>query len=77
VFDAGWPQWNSALVEDATIEIAVQVQGKTRGRVHVSPEATQEDVVAAAMADDTITRFVTGEPKKIIYVKGRLLSIVL
>ncbi len=76
VFDAGWPQWDPALLEESTIEIAVQVQGKTRGRVHVAADATQEDVVAAAMADDSIARFVTGVPKKIIYVKGRLLNIV-
>jgi leucyl-tRNA synthetase len=77
VFDAGWPQWDPTLVQDTTIEIAVQVQGKTRGRVHVAADVTQDDVVAAAMADESIARFVTGEPKKIIYVKGRLLNVVL
>jgi leucyl-tRNA synthetase len=76
VFDAGWPQWDPALAEESTIEIAVQVQGKTRGRVKLSPDATQEDVMQAAMADATIAKFVTGEPKKIIYVKGRLLNIL-
>jgi len=76
VFDAGWPQWDPALAEESTIEIAVQVQGKTRGRVKLSPEATQEDVMQAAMADPTIAKFVTGKPKKIIYVKGRLLNIL-
>jgi leucyl-tRNA synthetase len=76
VFDAGWPQWDPTLIEETTIEIAVQVQGKTRGRVHVAADATQDDVVAAAMADDSIARFVTGAPQKIIYVKGRLLNIV-
>lgn len=76
VFDAGWPRWDPALLEESTIEIAVQVQGKTRGRVHVAADATQDDVLAAAMADDSIARFVTGEPKKIIYVKGRLLNLV-
>ncbi len=76
VFDAGWPLWDPALAEESTIEIAVQVQGKTRGRVTLSPDATQEEVLQAAMADASIAKFVTGEPKKIIYVKGRLLNIL-
>lgn len=76
VFDSRWPQWDAALVVEATVEVAVQVQGKTRGRVHVAKEATQDEVVAAAMADATIAKFVTGTPKKVIYVPGRLLNLV-
>ncbi|HMS01862.1 MAG TPA: leucine--tRNA ligase [Gemmatimonadaceae bacterium] len=76
VFDSGWPTWDAALVVEDTVEVAVQVQGKTRGRVSVAKEATQDDVVAAAMADASIAKFVTGTPKKIIYVPGRLLNLV-
>ncbi len=76
VFDAGWPAWDAALMVEDTVEVAVQVQGKTRGRVQVAADATQEDVVRAALDDPTIAKFVTGEPKKVIYVKGRLLNLV-
>jgi leucyl-tRNA synthetase len=76
VFDSGWPAWDPALVTEDAVEVAVQVQGKTRGRVRVAAEATQEEVVAAAMADASIAKFVTGAPKKVIYVKGRLLNLV-
>lgn len=76
MFDAGWPQWDAALVQESTIEVAVQVNGKTRGRVHVAADASQDDVVAAAMAEESIAKFVTATPKKIIYVKGRLLNLV-
>jgi leucyl-tRNA synthetase len=76
VFDGGWPQWDAALVEETTVEVAVQVSGKTRGRVSVAKDATQDAVVAAAMADATIAKFVTGELKKVVYVPGRLLSLV-
>jgi leucyl-tRNA synthetase len=44
--------------------------------VQVSADAAQEDVVRAALDDPTIAKFVTGEPKKVIYVKGRLLNLV-
>ncbi|MCU0617406.1 MAG: leucine--tRNA ligase [Gemmatimonadaceae bacterium] len=76
VFDGGWPQWDAALVVETTVEVAVQVNGKTRGRVSVAKEATQEEVVAAAMADASIAKFVTGELKKVVFVPGRLLSLV-
>ena len=76
VFDARWPAWDPALIEATTVEVAVQVQGKTRGRVQVAASADQQSVVDAAMADVSIAKFVTGTPKKIVYVPGRLLNIV-
>jgi leucyl-tRNA synthetase len=76
VFDAGWPAFDAALLSSGTVTIAVQVNGKTRGTV-VAPEGADEAAVyAAAMADPSIAKFVTGEPKKRIFVAGRLLSIV-
>ena len=56
--------------------IAVQVNGKTRGTVQVAPGAGQDAALAAAMADPAIAKFVTGAPKKVIFVPGRLLNVV-
>jgi leucyl-tRNA synthetase len=55
----------------------VQVGGKTRGTVVVSPEAGEAEVLAAVMADPGISKFVTGTPKKVIFVPKRLLNLVL
>jgi leucyl-tRNA synthetase len=76
VFDGGWPAFDAALAAEDTITIAVQVGGKTRGTVQVAVDATQDDVMAAALADPAIAKFVTGTPKKVIYVAGRLLNVV-
>jgi leucyl-tRNA synthetase len=76
VFDSGWPQFDESLAAESTIEIAVQVQGKTRGKVRLAADATQDAVMSAAMADASIAKFVTTEPKKVIFVKGRLLNIL-
>jgi leucyl-tRNA synthetase len=76
VFDAGWPTFDAAMLVSDTLTIAVQVNGKTRGTVQVSTSAAQADVYAAAMQEPNIAKFVTSEPKKVIYVPGRLLSIV-
>jgi leucyl-tRNA synthetase len=62
------------LVADA-ITYPVQVNGKVRGRVEVSPETGEDEVRAAALA--AVAEALGGkEPKKVIVVKGRLVSVV-
>ncbi|MEO8194576.1 MAG: leucine--tRNA ligase [Gemmatimonadales bacterium] len=76
VFDAGWPAFDSALASDEKIELVVQVNGKTRGKLSVPRDITQDDAVAAAMKEQTLSKFVIGAPRKIVFVPGRLLNIV-
>jgi leucyl-tRNA synthetase len=76
VLDAGWPEFDPALAAEETVQLAVQVNGKLRGTITVSPDVTQEGAHALAMAEPQVAKFVTGEPKKIVFVKGRLLNIV-
>lgn len=76
VFDSGWPTYDASLVEDERITMAVQVNGKTRGTVQVSKMATQDDVMAAVMADPALAKFITGVPKRVVFVPGRLVNII-
>ena len=76
VFDGGWPAYDTSLVVDDTIEMPVQVNGKRRGAIVVRKDVTQDEVLALALADPSIAKFVTGTPKKIVFVPGRLLNIV-
>jgi leucyl-tRNA synthetase len=76
VLDAGWPAFDPALAAEESVTLAVQVGGKTRGTVQLPRDATQADAVAAAMAEPGIAKFVTGEPRKVIFVPGRLLNLV-
>lgn len=71
-----WPQWDAALIVEETMSIAVQVNGKLRGEVIVARDADPESVKTAALAHENVARFVTSEPKKVIYVPGRLVSVV-
>jgi leucyl-tRNA synthetase len=77
VFDAGWPAYSADMAREQLIDLAVQVQGKMRGTIRVKPDITKEEALAAALATPSIARFVTSEPKKVIFVPGRLLNIVL
>ena len=76
VFDAGWPAFDPALAAEDTIELVVQVNGKVRGKVRVARDIDQQQAVEAAMADPTVARFAAGVPRKIVFVPGRLLNIV-
>jgi leucyl-tRNA synthetase len=75
---ARWPAFDPAKIVEDWIEVAVQVNGKLRGRVVVPLGASDADVKQAALADDSVARHVAGgKVKKAIYVPGRLLNLVL
>ncbi len=73
---ATWPTYDEKLLIADTITIAVQVNGKVRGTISLDLEATEGDAMTAAKADEKIANRITGEPKKVIYVKGKILNIV-
>ncbi|MBU0626278.1 class I tRNA ligase family protein [Patescibacteria group bacterium] len=73
---ATWPIYDEECLKCCTINMAVQINGKVRGTICVAQDATQEDVMKEAKADEKIANRITGEPKKIIYVQGKILNIV-
>ncbi len=77
VFDARWPEWDEALTRSDEVELAVQVNGKTRGKISVARDAEQPVALRLALADPAVARFTTGkDPRKVIYVPNRLINIV-
>jgi leucyl-tRNA synthetase len=77
VIHASWPRADAAALVKSSIDIAVQVNGKLRGTVTVTPAAAQADVEAAAKANDNVAKFIDGkEIRKVIFVPGKLLNIV-
>ena len=76
VFDAPWPAYDPARLQSETFELVVQIGGKTRGKVVVGKGIAEAGAMAAVSADAALSRFLTGEPRKVIFVPGRLLNIV-
>ena len=76
VLNAAWPQVDEAALEQAEIEMMVQVNGKLRGSIKVAKDLDKASIEALALANETVQKFVTGEPKKIIVVPGKLINIV-
>jgi leucyl-tRNA synthetase len=77
VHQQSWPVWNEELAAEDTIEIAVQVNGKVRGRIEITPDADQETALTAARANERVAEHLSGMTVvKEIYVPGRLVSFV-
>ncbi|MDQ5971833.1 MAG: leucyl-tRNA synthetase, partial [Patescibacteria group bacterium] len=73
-----WPKFDPKKLESETIKIGVQVNGKVRAELIVGKDDSEEDVTAKALADENVIKWIDGKPtKKIIYVKGRLVNIVI
>lgn len=73
-----WPKLNEASLKTDEIEVVVQVNGKVRSKISVSAGASKEEVEESALNDEKVKEWVEGkEVKKIIYVPGKLVSIVI
>nr|C6E100.1 RecName: Full=Leucine--tRNA ligase; AltName: Full=Leucyl-tRNA synthetase; Short=LeuRS [Geobacter sp. M21] len=74
---AGWPGYDAAAVVDEEVTVVIQVNGKLRSKLTVAPDAKEEEVRAQALADDKIKPYLEGKDvKKVVYVPGKLVSIV-
>lgn len=75
--DASWPAYDPEKCVDSTIEIAVQVNGKLRGKLVVAADISAEDAIAAAKTDEKVQSFLTDKNVvKEIYVPGKLVNLV-
>ncbi len=77
--DAGrmnpWPAYDEALTKDASIELAVQVNGKVKAKVTVASDASEDAIKAAAQ--EAIAADLAGKTvAKVVVVKGRLVNVV-
>ena len=74
---APWPEYDESKARVQTVEIAVQICGKLRGRVVIGADASEEDAMNAVMEDETLRQALEGKQiLKKIFVPGRLLNLV-
>lgn len=73
-----WPKFDPKKLESETVKIGVQVNGKVRAELVVGKDESEDSVKEKAMQDENVIKWIDGKViKKIIYVKGRLLNIVI
>lgn len=74
---AGWPVWEEGMIADEAMTIIVQVNGKVRAKLSVATDATEDVIKQQALAEENVIKFLESkEPTKVIYIPGRLVSIV-
>jgi len=72
-----WPAYDKSKIKDETVEFVVQINGKVRAKLKLSPEISQTKAVAAAQQDKNVQKYLKGAKiKKTVFVKGRLISLV-
>ncbi len=75
IYQSVWPEYDEAKTVEATIEIAVQINGKTRATLDIAREEEKDAVIARAK--EVIAEKLTGNIVKEIYVPGRIVNIVM
>ncbi len=77
LIDQSWPEWDEEKTVDDMVEIAVQFNGKVRGKIVLAADATQDQARDAALNDEKLKSYMEGKNIiKVIYVPGRILNIV-
>jgi leucyl-tRNA synthetase len=77
ILDATYPTLNESYLVEATKEYPVSINGKMRSSVLLPTEATEEEAKAAVLSNEVILKWMEGaEVKKFIFVKGRMINVV-
>ncbi len=71
-----WPEWNDKFINQDVVTIVVQVNGKLRGQVQMDKGSSEDEVILLAQSDSSISRYISGGIKKVIYVPNRLINFV-
>ena len=78
IFKQTWPKFNPDLVKDESINLVIQVNGKVRDMIEVSADISEEEAKKVALKSEKIKKWLEGEKvEKIIFVKGKLVNIVI
>jgi leucyl-tRNA synthetase len=73
-----WPEVDQAATKEEEITLIVQVNGKLRDRLTVPADISEGDAKQAALESENVASYLEGsEPRKVIYVPGRLVNIVI
>ncbi len=72
-----WPEYDPDLVKEDTVTIVVQVNGKLRGKFEAQRNTSEDKIKSKALSLENIDKYIKDkEPKKIIYIKNKLVNIV-
>jgi leucyl-tRNA synthetase len=72
-----WPRYDEGLAADETVTLVLQVNGKVRDRLTMPVNVSEAEAQAAALASEQVKKYLNGKtPRKVIYVAGKLVNVV-
>jgi leucyl-tRNA synthetase len=78
IHKSNWPKWDKNLIKDEEAKIMIQVNGKLRGEIVIEVNESEEKIKEKALNHEAILKFTLGaKPQRFIYVKNRLINIVI
>lgn len=78
ILQAPWPVANLKIIQNAEIEMIIQINGKLRGKIKVNPDITEEEIKTQALNHADVQRFLENQAiKRIVVVPKRLINIVI
>lgn len=76
IHQQSWPEFDEKYLEDDEVVVVVQVNGKVRDNFKVSKNISEDEVLDLARKSEKVSKFITGEIRKVIFVPGKILNIV-
>lgn len=74
---SAWPKYDESKIEDSEAIIGVQINGKVRGEIKISKDTEEAGALEMALKNESVSKWIDGkEIKKVIYVAGRILNII-
>ena len=71
-----WPNTDEKYIDQSSIKIAVQVNGRLRGTIEVSQESSKEDVEQQVRENPQFIKYLAGETKDVIFISGKVINFV-
>jgi len=77
IFLQPWPKYEPALVREETITLVIQINGKVRDKIEVKTDISEEEAKKLTLNREKVKKWIEGkEIKKVVFVPGKLINIV-
>lgn len=77
IFLEKWPRYDEKLIQEKSWQLVIQINGKVRDKIEVKKDISEKEVKELALSQDRVKKWLNNkEPKKIIYVPGKLINLV-
>ena len=77
LFETPWPEWNTSLLEDEIVTVAIQVNGKLRAKIEIPRDSDKELTKAHALTNKNVQRAIEGKKLiKVVIVPNKVVNVV-